>query len=56
MTATQKNVTDEQRTGFLKLMPINRFAEADEVAAAILFLCSEVSIPAADLGGGMVAL
>ena len=40
MTAIQKNVTDEQRAAFLKLTPINRFAEADEVAATILFLCS----------------
>ena len=60
MTAIQKNVTDEQRSAFLRLTPINRFAEADEVAAAILFLCSEGSsfITAADLrvDGGMVAL
>jgi len=60
MTAIQKNVTDEQRAAFLKLTPINRFAEADEVAAAILFLCSEGSsfITASDLSvdGGMVAL
>ena len=60
MTAIQKNVTDDQRAAFLKLTPINRFAEADEVAAAILFLCSEGSsfITAADLSvdGGMVAL
>lgn len=60
MTGIQRNVTDEQRSAFLRLTPINRFAEADEVAAAILFLCSEGSsfITAADLSvdGGMVAL
>jgi cyclopentanol dehydrogenase len=60
MTAIQKNVTDEQRAAFLKLTPINRFAEADEVAATILFLCSEAAsfVTAADLSvdGGMVAL
>jgi cyclopentanol dehydrogenase len=60
MTGIQKNVTDEQRAAFLKLTPINRFAESDEVAAAILFLCSQGSsfITAADLSidGGMVAL
>jgi cyclopentanol dehydrogenase len=60
MTAIQKNVTDAQRAAFLKLTPINRFAEADEVAATILFLCSQASsfVTAADLSvdGGMVAL
>jgi NAD(P)-dependent dehydrogenase (short-subunit alcohol dehydrogenase family) len=60
MTAIQKNVTDGQRAAFLKLTPINRFAEAEEVAATILFLCSEGSsfITAADLSvdGGMIAL
>jgi NAD(P)-dependent dehydrogenase (short-subunit alcohol dehydrogenase family) len=60
MTAIQKNVTDAQRAAFLKLTPINRFAEADEVAATILFLCSQASsfIAASDLSvdGGMVAL
>jgi meso-butanediol dehydrogenase / (S,S)-butanediol dehydrogenase / diacetyl reductase len=60
MTAIQKNVTDDQRAAFLKLTPINRFAEAEEVAATILFLCSEGSsfVTAADLSvdGGMVAL
>src|SRR6202043_2503719 len=60
MTAIQKNVTDAQRAAFLKLTPINRFAEAGEVAATILFLCSEGSsfITGTDLSvdGGMVAL
>ena len=60
MTAIQKNVTDEQRAAFLKLTPINRFAEADEVARVILFLCSPGSsfMAGADVSvdGGMVAL
>jgi NAD(P)-dependent dehydrogenase (short-subunit alcohol dehydrogenase family) len=60
MTAIQQNVTDEQRAAFLKLTPINRFAEADEVAAVILFLCSKGSsfVVGADVSvdGGMVAL
>ena len=60
MTAIQKNVTDEQRAAFLKLTPINRFAEADEVAARILFLCSPGSslhgaAPTVSVDGGMVA-
>ena len=60
MTAIQKNVTDEQRAAFLKLTPINRFAEAEEVARVILFLCSPGSsfMAGADVSvdGGMVAL
>jgi NAD(P)-dependent dehydrogenase (short-subunit alcohol dehydrogenase family) len=60
MTALQRHVTEAQRAAFLKLTPINRFAEADEVAAVILFLCSQGSsfMAGADIGvdGGMVAL
>jgi cyclopentanol dehydrogenase len=60
MTGIQRNVTDAQRAAFLKLTPINRFAESDEVAATILVLCSPGSsfVTAADLSvdGGMVAL
>jgi meso-butanediol dehydrogenase / (S,S)-butanediol dehydrogenase / diacetyl reductase len=60
MTGIQRDVTDEQRAVFLKLTPINRFAEADEVAAVILFLCSAGSsfMAAADVSvdGGMIAL
>jgi cyclopentanol dehydrogenase len=60
MTAIQRNVTDEQRAAFLPLTPIGRFAQSPEVAAAILFLCSDGSsfITGADLSvdGGMVAL
>ncbi|MBB5753073.1 SDR family NAD(P)-dependent oxidoreductase [Prosthecomicrobium pneumaticum] len=59
MTGIQRDVTDEQRAAFLKLTPIGRFAEADEVAAVILFLCSAGSsfMAGADVGidGGMVA-
>lgn len=53
-------VTDAQRAAFLPLTPIGRFAQSPEVAAAIVFLCSEASsfIAGADLSvdGGMVAL
>jgi len=60
MTGLQRDVTEAQRTAFLKLTPINRFAESAEVAAAILFLCSTGSsfIAGSDLSvdGGMVAL
>src|SRR5882757_1907672 len=60
MTGIQKNVTDAQRAAFLKLTPINRFAESEESAAPILFLCSAGSsfITATDVSvdGGMVAL
>jgi NAD(P)-dependent dehydrogenase (short-subunit alcohol dehydrogenase family) len=60
MTGLQKFVTDEQRAAFLPLTPINRFADSEEVAASIIFLCSEGSsfITGADLSvdGGMVAL
>jgi NAD(P)-dependent dehydrogenase (short-subunit alcohol dehydrogenase family) len=60
MTPLQRHVTEVQREAFLKLTPINRFAEAQEVAAVILFLCSEGSsfMAGADVSvdGGMVAL
>lgn len=60
MTGIQKTVTDEQRAAFLPLTPIGRFAESDEVAASVVFLCSTGSsfITGADLSvdGGMVAL
>ena len=59
MTGIQKNVTEAQRAVFLTLTPINRFAEPEEVAAAIVFLCSKGSsfITGADLSvdGGMIA-
>lgn len=59
MTGIQKNVTDAQRAVFLTLTPMNRFAESEEVASAIVFLCSKGSsfITGADLSvdGGMVA-
>jgi NAD(P)-dependent dehydrogenase (short-subunit alcohol dehydrogenase family) len=60
MTGLQRDVTDAQRAAFLKLTPINRFAESPEVAAVILFLCSVGSsfIAGSDISvdGGMVAL
>lgn len=60
MTALQRHVTEQQREAFLKLTPINRFAESEEIAAVILFLCSAGSsfMAGADVGvdGGMVAL
>jgi NAD(P)-dependent dehydrogenase (short-subunit alcohol dehydrogenase family) len=60
MTGIQKQITDEQRTAFLPLTPIGRFAQPDEVAATIMFLCSEGSsfVTGADLSvdGGMVAM
>jgi NAD(P)-dependent dehydrogenase (short-subunit alcohol dehydrogenase family) len=60
MTGLQRDVTDAQRAAFLKLTPINRFAESPEVAAVILFLCSTGSsfIAGSDISvdGGMVAL
>jgi NAD(P)-dependent dehydrogenase (short-subunit alcohol dehydrogenase family) len=53
-------MTDAQRAAFLPLTPIGRFAQSPEVAAVIVFLCSEGSsfIAGADLSvdGGMVAL
>jgi NAD(P)-dependent dehydrogenase (short-subunit alcohol dehydrogenase family) len=60
MTGLQQDVTEQQRAAFLPLTPIGRFAEAPEVAAAVLFLCSDGSsfMAGADISvdGGMVAL
>lgn len=60
MTGIQRTVTDAQRTAFLPLTPIGRFAQSEEVAEAIVFLCSDGSsfVTGADLSvdGGMVAL
>jgi NAD(P)-dependent dehydrogenase (short-subunit alcohol dehydrogenase family) len=60
MTGIQRDVTDAQRAAFLPLTPIGRFAESPEVAAVIVFLCSQGSsfMSAADVSidGGMIAL
>lgn len=60
MTGLQRDVTEAQRAAFLPLTPIGRFAESDEVAAVIVFLCSQGSsfMTGADVSidGGMVAL
>lgn len=60
MTGIQKNVTDEQRASFLPLTPIGRFAQSEEIAEVIVFLCSSGSsfMTGADISidGGMVAL
>jgi NAD(P)-dependent dehydrogenase (short-subunit alcohol dehydrogenase family) len=60
MTGIQRDITDAQRAAFLPLTPIGRFAQSPEVAAVILFLCSEGSsfMAASDVSidGGMVAL
>lgn len=59
MTGLQRDVTEQQRAAFLPLTPIGRFADATEVAGAILFLCSDDSsfMAGTDIGvdGGMVA-
>ena len=59
-TGLQRDVTEEQRAAFLPLTPIGRFAAPAEVAAVIVFLCSEGSsfMTGTDVGvdGGMVAL
>ena len=59
MTGLQRDVTEQQRAAFLPLTPIGRFADAAEVAGAIVFLCSPDAsfIAGADIGvdGGMVA-
>lgn len=60
MTGIQRTVTDAQRAAFLPLTPIGRFAQSEEVAETIVFLCSDGSsfVTGADLSvdGGMVAL
>ncbi len=60
MTGLQRDVTEQQRAAFLPLTPIGRFAASPEVAAVILFLCSDGSsfMAGTDIGvdGGMVAL
>lgn len=60
MTGLQKDVTDRQRAAFLPLTPIGRFAESEEVADVIVFLCSTGSsfMTGTDVSvdGGMVAL
>ncbi|HEV7718226.1 MAG TPA: glucose 1-dehydrogenase [Arsenicitalea sp.] len=60
MTGIQRDVTEEQRAAFLPLTPIGRFAASEEVAAVIVFLCSEGSsfMTGTDVSidGGMVAL
>ena len=43
LTEMGKSIPDEQRAAMLALVPLARFGEPDEIAGAILFLCSELA-------------
>ncbi len=43
LTEMGKTIPEEQRSGMLSLIPLGRFGEPDDIANAILFLCSDLA-------------
>ena len=43
MTEMGKSIPDEQQAKMLDMIPLRRFGEPEEIAAVILFLCSELA-------------
>jgi 3-oxoacyl-[acyl-carrier protein] reductase len=43
MTEMGQSIPEAARTEMLKQIPLNRFAEASEIASAVLFLCSDLA-------------